>query len=135
MDRSLAADPVEDSAAGRTQDREPRTSRLFVGQLALEEGIVVKIRIRNLSEGGFGGRSDIVLRPGQRGHMLLAGVGLITGRIAWANQFDFGLQFDEKIDPALARLSSPAPSPQAEYVVPAQFRPVADHRRPGLKVR
>lgn len=135
MDRSLAADLMEDSEAGRTQDREPRTSRLFVGQLALEEGAVVKIRIRNLSEGGFGGRSDIALRPGQRGHMLLAGVGLITGRIVWANQFDFGLQFDERIDPALARVSAPTAAPQTDYVVPPQFRPIADHRRPGLKVR
>lgn len=135
MDRSLAPDPVGDPEPVEGHAREPRTSRLFVGQLALEDGTVVKIRVRNLSEGGFGGRSDTLLRPGQRGHMLLAGVGLVTGCVVWVNQNDFGLQFDEKIDPALARLSPAAPSPQAEYVVPAQFRPSSDHRRPGFKVR
>ncbi|RJF94018.1 PilZ domain-containing protein [Sphingomonas cavernae] len=134
MDQSPGQDHEDPEAIGG-QVREPRTSRLFVGQLALEDGSVVKVRIRNLSEGGFGGRSDTLLRAGQRGHILLAGVGLVTGCVAWTNENLFGLQFDTKIDPALARLAPPATSSQSEFVVPPQFRPTTDHKRPGFRVR
>ncbi|MCJ8156538.1 PilZ domain-containing protein [Sphingomonas sp. LaA6.9] len=135
MDHSPDADRQDDPAAAKGQVREARTGRLFVGQLALEDGRVIKVRIRNLSEGGFGGRSDMPLQPGQRGHMLLAGVGLVTGQVVWTNEHLFGLQFDAKIDPALVRLSPATTAPAAEYVVPPQFRPTTDHKRPGFRVR
>lgn len=135
MHRSLAPDPPSGPERGEGRTRDPRTSRLFVGQLALEGGTVTKIRIRNLSQGGFGARSDIMLQPGQRGHMLLAGIGLVTGRVAWARQYDFGLQFDTRIDPEQVRIAPPAAPTKSEFVVPPRFRPVTDHRRPGFRVR
>lgn len=135
MDRSLVPEPLLGSGPAQDRIRDPRTSRLFVGQFVLEDGKLTKVRIRNLSEGGFGGRSDMVLQLGQRGHMLLAGVGLITGRVAWVRENDFGLQFDTRINPEQARISAPANPVQSDYVVPPQFRPVIDHRRPGFKIR
>jgi len=116
------------------KNRAPRASRMLVGQLALEHGGVEKIRIRNISSGGFGARADGIIAVGTKGHMLLSGAGLITGQVVWARGNDFGFQFDAAIDPELVRLP-PAPKPVSEFVVPPQFRPTTDYKRPGFKVR
>ena len=115
--------------------REPRTGRLFIAQLALESGAVVKIRIRNISSGGMGGISEPPLSQGQRGHVLLAGVGLVTGRVAWTRGPNFGMQFDARIEAEHARMTPAAiaPAPSSDFVVADRFRPVHDHKRPGFK--
>lgn len=118
-------------------ERSPRSARLFIGQLALDNRRVIKIRIRNISTGGFGARSETPPLPGQTGHMLLPGIGVIGGTVAWARGECFGFTFDAPIDPGDSRVpvSGPRPVSGGGHHVPDRFKPVADARRPGFGPR
>lgn len=137
MGCALTSGSEGNSVSGEVEEgreREPRASRMLVGQLALEQGGVEKIRIRNVSSGGFGARSERNLAIGTKGHMLLSGAGLVTGQVVWTRGNHFGFQFDKPIDPELVRLSPPT-KPTSQFVVPEQYRPSGDYKRPGFKVR
>ena len=127
--RGADADRQNDAAA-----REPRTSRLLAGQMRLENGAIVKMRVRNISHNGMGGKAEEPVTPNQAVELLLTGIGPVTGRIAWVRADLFGVKFDREIDPALATFAAPPPS-KSDFEVPLRNRPVTDFRRPAVKPR
>lgn len=112
-------------------EREPRPSRLFVCDMRLSDGRRVKIRVRNISAHGLGGRTDLLIEPWQTVQVMLPQVGAVSGRIAWVRGNQFGVEFLNPIDPAEVTVAAAARP--TGHVVPPQFRPSGDHRRPGLR--
>ncbi len=94
---------------------------------------MVRVRVRNISSGGLGGRSDTPIDAWQPVEVSLPVIGTVAGKIAWVRQDQFGVQFERPIDPAKALITSS--QPQATHVVPSIFQPNTDYRRPGLKPR
>lgn len=125
-----AGDPAD---PGSGQAREPRASRLLACDMRLQDGAVIRIRVRNISAGGLGGRADRPIDPWQPVEVCLPGIGMIAGKVAWVRQDQFGIQFDRPIDPAKALVTSP--QPQSGHVVPPIYQPTSDYRRPGLRPR
>jgi hypothetical protein len=118
---------------GDGETREPRTSRLLACEMQLQDGAVIKVRVRNISSGGLGGRADGPIDSWQSVQVRLPGIGAVAGKVAWVRQDQFGVQFDTPIDPAKALV---APSrPQTTHVVPPVYQAGGDYRRPGLKPR
>ncbi|MBY8823765.1 PilZ domain-containing protein [Sphingomonas colocasiae] len=119
---------------GDGQSREPRTSRLLACDMRLQDGAVLRIRVRNISAGGLGGRADAPVDAWQPVEVMLPGIGAVAGKIAWVRQDQFGVQFDRPIDPAKALVTSAQPQ-KSGHVVPPIYQPGSDYRRPGLRPR
>lgn len=132
MDGTLP-DAGDSAGPGDGQSREPRTSRLLACDMQLQDGTVLKVRVRNISSGGLGGRSDVAIDAWQPVEVRLPGIGSVAGKVAWVRQGQFGVQFDRAIDPAKALVTSS--QPQATHVVPPIYQSSSDYRRPGLKPR
>ncbi|QLC24489.1 hypothetical protein HFP57_05275 [Parasphingopyxis algicola] len=93
-------------------------------------------RVRNLSEKGLGGVTDIPLSPGQTMTIMLNGIGQVQGRIAWVNDKSFGMEFDEPIDLGKLELAKRQPLEKpTKFNVARRFRPVEDYKRPGFTHR
>lgn len=124
----------EDSGPeGDGRYREPRAGRLLACDMKLQDGSVVRVRVRNISSGGLGGRTDVPIDAWQRVEVRLPGVGAVAGRIAWVRQGQFGVQFDHAIDPGKALVGSS--QPQTRHVVPSVYQTGGDFRRPGLRTK
>jgi hypothetical protein len=134
MEPSVEDRPEADSgpfaAEGEHPSREPRRARLLVCDMRLANGRVAKVRIRNISTGGMGGRSEIVIEPWQRVALMLPAIGTVAGRIAWVRHGLFGIQFDSPIDPDQAVVVPTVR--QSDHVVPPRYQPATDFRRPGM---
>jgi hypothetical protein len=111
--------------------REIRLSRLLVCSMRLPDGAVIDIRIRNISAGGLGAKSEHAVHPWQRVEVALPGAGVVAGEIAWARGDQFGMRFVAPIEPAQVTVA--IGRRQTDYVVPERFRPSSDFRRPGVK--
>jgi hypothetical protein len=92
-----------------------------------------KARVRNLSAKGLGGVTDAHLEPGQNISIILRGIGLVAGHVAWVKGDRFGMEFDEII--SVERISMP----DTNMLVAAQgfhvadrFQPNEDAKRPGF---
>jgi len=74
---------------------------LFAGSARRGE----RIKIRNLSATGLmgDGELEVRLRQGMRAVVDLRNIGLVTGVVAWVSGRRFGIHFEERIDPSLAR--------------------------------
>jgi hypothetical protein len=126
-DAGNSADP------GDGHTREPRKSRLLACDMRLQDGAVIRIRVRNISSGGLGARADVPVDAWQPVEIVLPGIGNVAGKVAWVRQDQFGIQFDKPIDPAKALVTSS--QPQSGHVVPPIYQPGSDYRRPGLRPR
>jgi hypothetical protein len=102
--------------------------------MQLQDGSIIRVRVRNISSGGLGGRLDAPIDAWQTVEVRLPGVGAVPGRIAWVRQGQFGMQFDRVIDPAKALVGS-GQTQTNHTVLPAYQAGAGDYRRPGLKSR
>lgn len=116
------------------QAREPRTSRLITAQIMSERFGTARIVVKNISATGLGGKSDELLFKGEDVAIMLNNIGAIDAKVVWARNGAFGLQFADRIDPALA-LAAPTERPVKPYEVPSYFRPNTSTYRPGFKRR
>lgn len=114
------------------QAREPRTSRLLTAQIMSSRFGTARIVIRNISATGLGGKCEEPLCKGEEVAVLLANIGAVDARIVWTGNGTFGLQFEERIDPALA-LAAPTERAVKPYEVPSYFRPATSTYRPGFR--
>jgi hypothetical protein len=87
------------------QQRETVRDSLFIQATlaALDSGITVIGRVRNLSAGGMMVEAPAIPRLNQRFGIELRGVGYITARVAWVSGRRIGFAFDHPIDPKAAR--------------------------------
>ncbi|MGP1354642.1 MAG: PilZ domain-containing protein [Parasphingopyxis sp.] len=93
-------------------------------------------RIRNLSEKGLGGVSEMTLDPGQRVTVTLKGIGSVPGRIVWTSGKSFGMEFADPID--LDQLYVPTGDivqVKPKFSVASRYKPVQDYKRPGFTHR
>lgn len=64
-----------------------------------------QIKVRNLSATGMMGEGNLAARPrpGMRVVVDLRNIGPVAGTVAWVSGRRFGIHFEERIDPSLAR--------------------------------
>lgn len=109
-----------------------RDSLFMTGRLYLDDDTApFDVRIRNLSAGGLMAEPNTTMINGQRVRIELRNVGMVAGRIAWANKRQFGIAFDAPIDPKIVR----RPIGAAEIEKPYTLRKVENYGRPGINTR
>ncbi len=105
----------------------PRDSLFLLTNITTAEGISLgKARVRNLSAVGLMADCERPIARGARIVVELRGVGLVTGRVAWAQADRIGVAFDELIDPQLAR--KPVGTKRSEAQLPDYLRPLTKRR-------
>lgn len=113
--------------------RAKRTAMLRKTDLYRANGQRSAARLRNLSETGLGGISDIPMVPEEDLSVTLDGIGTVKGHVAWADGKNFGMVFDEAIDPEkLTSNHRELVTAPTGYTVPTRFQPVKDYKRPGF---
>ena len=80
-----------------------RESVLLMAMLRGPRAAHVPVRVRNISAGGMMVVSQVLVCPDDVVKVELAGVGTIEGKVAWVFSGRIGIQFDQPIDPLLAR--------------------------------
>lgn len=127
----IQTDPThpEEGEGARKVDRD---SLFMTGQLHLEDSMKpIDVRIRNLSAGGLMAEPNTALVNGQNVRIELRNLGLVAGRVAWANDRQFGIAFDSPIDPKIVR----RPIGAAEIEKPYTLRKVEHYARPRITTR
>ena len=83
--------PVHESATGRI---EPRYAIDMPARLVVIEGKPEKVRLINLSRGGFRVASPLVLPAGQAVRLEVDGWPRLIGRVVWCDSRRVGCMFD-----------------------------------------
>ena len=113
--------------------RAKRTALLKKIPLIDDLGNKYSARIRNLSEKGMGGVCDILLEIDQIVCVELSGVGLVVGRVVWADESEFGIEFNQDIDlNNLSKNHRDLATAATPYAVAPRYRPVENYKRPGF---
>ncbi len=103
---------------------EPRDSMFLMAAMRRPGSPDVMVKIRNLSAGGMMAESPVSFSRGDAVEAELRGISIIAGRIAWTAGGRIGVQFDNQIDPRLARKPvSGNPQPQLVKASRAMWRP------------
>jgi hypothetical protein len=123
--------PEREESASQHQRGDPRDSMLLQATMWVvgePEGNL--LRIRNISAGGLMADCTSSLSTGQEVEFDIRNIGIVPGRIAWADGQRIGVAFDAPIDPQLARKPVGTRSTESMLV----RRPSLPLRRPGLRV-
>ena len=76
-----------------------RDSLFLSADLTLGEGgEPVRVKVRNLSDGGMMAEADLEVERGMRLGIELRNIGRIKGSVAWTQDNRFGIVFDNEID-------------------------------------
>jgi hypothetical protein len=116
-----------------SQRRDVRDSLFLLAQIKHEDtpGDGETVRVRNVSSGGLMADAPEDFRQGVRVEVMLEGIGVVRGVVAWSEAGRIGIAFDHPIDKARARKPRPGKAEDDQL-----FRPIStDYRRPGLKSR
>ena len=62
-----------------------------------------QVKVRNLSDTGVMVQGELLAEVGQRVIVTLRNVGEVGGKVVWTESAKVGIQFDERIDAALAQ--------------------------------
>lgn len=106
--------------------REPRDSVLLSATVRHEYSGEFTARVRNIAAGGIKIDCPRGLPVETPVEVILRGVGLVRGTVAWSAGGFVGIRFDEKIDPKLT-MPRIATRDHSAPVHPPDFR------RPGLR--
>lgn len=120
-------------AQGGISDRAKRKSLLTKTPLHNESGGDGDARVRNLSEKGLGGVTELRIKRGEILVIMLNGIGPVRGRVAWVKGKNFGMEFDELIDLDKLEMSkAPIMLAPDEFTVASRYKPMTDYKRPGF---
>jgi len=97
MDAGTAVAAVNGGQRGR--ESVSLNARLRIG----EAKRAARVRIRNVSPGGLMAEVPRPVAPDAAIAIELAGIGWITGRVAWQIEGRVGIAFESEIDPRLLR--------------------------------
>jgi hypothetical protein len=123
--------PDREDRPSRHQRGEPRDSMFLQAMmLVVGEKQPIQVRVRNLSAGGLMGDCSLPLAQGQEVEFEIRNIGVVPGRIAWADGQRIGVAFDLAIDPQLARKPVGTKATDSRLVP----RPSIRVRRPGLRI-
>jgi hypothetical protein len=118
---------ADDDARFESMRAEPRDSMFLMAVLRRPGGTDVTVKVRNLSAGGMMAESPVNFSRGDAIEADLRGIGAVGGKIAWTAGGRIGVQFDNAIDPRLAR-KPVSGNPQPQLVKPSRAM-----WRPGLR--
>lgn len=96
------ADPVSSDGAKRGRESVQLAARLRVGDARR----AMKVNVRNVSPGGLMAELPRPVAPDAAIEVELAGIGWVSGRVAWQTQGRAGIAFYRDIDPLLLALSA-----------------------------
>jgi EAL domain-containing protein (putative c-di-GMP-specific phosphodiesterase class I) len=96
------ANSVTVEAEGFACSREPR-QRLMRRAMTCVDGVMVELRLRNISSMGALVECELSVSPGTELAIDILGVGPVRGIVRWAQPGKFGVQFSHQFD--LARLA------------------------------
>ena len=119
------ATPLSDTARKASRD-----SLFLKATLRIDtQSDPVVVRVRNLSAGGMMVDGHVSLVAASVVSVELRGIGVVRGRVAWADAGRAGIAFDAQVDPRLTRTSA------KKSVAPISASPMLADRRPGLRLR
>jgi PilZ domain len=98
-----------------------RESMFLMADLRLEgQGEAIRVKVRNLSNGGMMAEGSIRVVPGALVSVNLRNIGWVDGAVAWVQDSRFGIAFRQEVEARLARLRAT----EVETEVPRFVRPV-----------
>ena len=98
-----------------------RDSLFLSADLTLGEGgEPVRVKVRNLSDGGMMAEADLEVERGMRLGIELRNIGRIKGSVAWTQDNRFGIVFDNEIDSK--RVREPAATRRRVMSAPRRSR-------------
>ena len=107
------------------------TAELTVG----EGGDPVRVKVRNLSDGGMMAEAAIVVERGMRLGIELRNIGRIKGSVAWTHENRFGVVFDHEIDSKKVREPQEVGDKTPRYVRPSSIAPASAKHLPNSPLR
>ena len=107
------------------------TAELTVG----EGGDPVRVKVRNLSDGGMMAEAAIVVERGMRLGIELRNIGRIKGSVAWTHDKRFGVVFDTEIDSKKVREPQEVGDKTPRYVRPSSIAPTSAKHMPNTQLR
>jgi hypothetical protein len=110
-----------------------RAGRLLKAQMQHPRLGIVDILVRNISEGGMGGKCLHAVEPGEWVRIVFPCLPPAEGLIVWRMGDGFGVRFNTPVDPSGVRGPIASTIPVSGYEVPKPFRPVLECRRPALR--
>lgn len=117
-------------------NRPARTSVMTKIDICRNREVAGSARVRNLSEYGLGGVSSVMLDKGEPITVEIKGAGRVFGTVAWVEDGEFGMKFDNPIDPASLKMTDVANvSLGDKFSFKQRYQPVADYKRPGFQSR
>ena len=131
MDRPSDTPNQQDAQDGADSHREQSRESTFLSAILCFDGSPRKydVRVRNVSAGGMMVDMKGVREKGVRVTVELKNIGEVLGTVAWSTGTRMGIDFDEEIDPQLARHRPTA------MEAPGYKRPYVESGRPGLGIR
>jgi hypothetical protein len=91
--------------------RDERDSVLVMAHIRPEDGSSepIAVRVRNVSSGGLMAQAPDQYRTGLRIEIVLDGIEMVKGVVAWSEAGRIGIAFDHPVDKSFARQAHPAP--------------------------
>ena len=95
------------------------TAELTIG----DAGEPVRVKVRNLSDGGMMAEAAVVVERGMRLGIELRNIGRIKGSVAWTHENRFGIVFDNEIDSKRVREPATTGDKTPRYARPSSIAP------------
>ena len=110
-----------------------RDSLFLSADLTLaDSGEPIRVKVRNLSDGGMMAEAPITVERGMRLGIELRNVGKVKGSVAWTQDNRFGIVFDNEIDSKKVRGQVTTGEKTPRYVRPSSIAPSsANQQREG----
>lgn len=103
-----------------------RDSLFLSAELTLSEGAEpIRVKVRNLSDGGMMAEAKLQVERGARLGIELRNIGRVGGSVAWTQDDRFGIVFDREIDSKKVREPSAPGDKTPRYTRPSTVAPVS----------
>jgi|TARA_R100000049_G_C1954814_1_gene107121 hypothetical protein len=113
-----------------------RDSLFLTAELTLADGgESVRVKVRNLSDGGMMAEADLRVERGMRLGVDLRNVGRITGSVAWTQDNRFGIVFDHEIDSKKVREAPTVGDKTPRFTRPSSIAPPSANQVSSRSIR
>jgi len=113
-----------------------RDSLFLSADLTLSEGgEPIRVKVRNLSDGGMMAEAPLRVERGMRLGIELRNIGPIKGAVAWTQDNRFGIVFDYEIDSKKVREPAQAGDHTPRFVRPSSVAPASAAQLNNGKLR
>ena len=103
-----------------------RDSLFLSADLTLADGgEAIRVKVRNLSDGGMMAEAPLRVERGMRLGVDLRNIGQIKGSVAWTQDNRFGIVFDHEIDSKKVRETAGSGDHTPRYVRPSTVAPAS----------